>query len=396
VQVRAPLSAWNSLTTNELHVTADLSNATSGTVIIPLTAVVDERDARITLITPSEIQVTIEQLTARELPVRLEVSGVPATGYTARDASISPELITVSGPATVTDSVSEIVARVDLNNAKTPVSKAVELVPMDVNGNEVEDVTLEPSTANVNIPIEQLGGYRDVAVKVVVEGQVAAGYRITNVSVSPLVVTLFSSDPTAVNALPGFVETEPITIDGARDDVEQRVTLVLPEGVSPATDQTVLVQVSIAAIENSITFPHDLEIQGLGAGLAAFPSPTSVDVILSGPLPTLDSLTPESIRVVLNLLDLPPGLHQVTPEIVVLPEGVTVQTVLPATIEVLIIGPGTPTPTMIATPTLIPTIAPTRTPTRPPPTFTATATLSDAELTATVTLSPSPEATATP
>ena len=110
----------------------------------------------------------------------------------------------------------------------------------------------------------------------------------------------------------------------------------------------------------------DLESQGLGPGLIAVASPSTVDVILSGPLPTLDSLTPESVRVVLDLLNLPPGLHQVTPKVVVLPEGVTVQTVLPSTIEVLITGPGTTTPSLTGTPTLPAARTPTRTPTRAP------------------------------
>ncbi len=392
VQLRAPLSIWNSLTAGDVHVIADLSSVTSGTITVPLTATVDERDARITGLTPAEIQVTIERIATREIPVRLEIIGNPATGFTATEASVSPGSVTVTGPASAVDAVSEVVARVDLNSVQTTVDKAVELIPYDASGKTVSRVNIEPETATVNIPVEQLAGYRNVAVKVITEGQVASGYRITNISVSPFVVTLSSSDPNAVTALPGFVETEPINIDGALDDIEQRVNLVLPEGISPVGNPTVLVQVNIAAIENSITFQHDLEIQGLGTGLAAFPSPSTVDVILSGPLPTLDSLTPESIRVVLNLLDLQPGLHQVTPEIIVLPEGVTVQTVLPSTIEVLIIGPGTPTPTLIATPTLIPTTAPTRTPTRIPPTITAT---TDTTTTppGDVTLTPGPSAT---
>jgi hypothetical protein len=136
----------------------------------------------------------------------------------------------------------------------------------------------------------------------------------------------------------------------------------------------VLVQVSIAAIEDSLTIERKIEFQGLGPDLNAAISPTTVDVILTGPLSTLAALTPEDVHVVLNLLNLPPGLHQVTPEVIDLPDRVTAKTILPATVEVLITaGPGTPTgtPTPTATPTRAPTRAASRTPT---PTETASAT----------------------
>jgi YbbR domain-containing protein len=61
-----------------------------------------------------------------------------------------------------------------------------------------------------------------------------------------------------------------------------------------------------------------------------------VSVILDGPLPVLESLAPEDVRVVLDLLGLTLGIHQVEPEIIVLPEGVTVRTLLPDSIEVTV------------------------------------------------------------
>jgi YbbR domain-containing protein len=101
-------------------------------------------------------------------------------------------------------------------------------------------------------------------------------------------------------------------------------------------EQTVLVQVGVAAIESSLTVTRSLDIQGLGHGLYATPSPDTVSVILTGPLPVLERLSLEDVRVILDLLDLGIGTHQVTPQVIVLPSGVTAQAVLPATVEVTI------------------------------------------------------------
>lgn len=351
VRVRAPASVWASLNGDQLHAFVDLSGAQGGSVTLPIQATVDQRDARITGITPAEIHLTVETIATRTVPVRLVTSGDAAVGYQVGKATVQPATASISGPASLADTVSELVAQVSLAGAKQDFDGHATLTPLNADGQTVAGVTVEPAEVAVTIPVRQLGGYRDVAVKANYEGQVAAGYRITNIFISPPVVTLFSSDPALVTSLPGFVETERLDISEATDDIQARLGLELPAGVSLVGDQTVVVQVSIAAIESSLTIQRDLEIQGLGPGLTASASPATVDVILSGPLSTLDTLTPDAVRVVLDLLNLPPGLHQVTPQVVVLPEGISVQTVLPGTIEVLITGPGTATRTFTATPT---------------------------------------------
>lgn len=375
VSLRAPQSVWASLTPDQLHVTIDLSGVESGTVSLPLEATVDDRDARIIAITPAQIQVVVETIVNRAVPVRLEIAGQAATSYQAGDGHAAPGLASVSGPASAADSVSELVARVNLDNTKEPINDDVLLVPLNAAGQVVLGVTVEPPTVAVSIPVRQLGGYRDVAVKAVVEGKVASGYRMTNIDVSPLVVTVFSSDPAVVANMSGFIETEPLNIGDATDDREARLGLKLPEGVALASPQTtILVQVSIAAIEDSLTIERELQMQNLGQDLNAAISPPTVVVILTGPLSTLAALTPEDVQVVLNLLNLPPGLHQVTPEVIDLPDRVTAKTILPATIEVLI-STGTGTPTSTPTPTATPTRAPTRAASRTPtPTLTATTT----------------------
>ena len=118
VSIRAPRSVWASLTAEQLHVTVDLSQAQSGSFALPLKAVVDNRNARITNLTPAQVQVSIENIVNRSVPVRLEVTGQPATGYQAEAGVAAPSQGSISGPASVADSVSELVARINLADTK--------------------------------------------------------------------------------------------------------------------------------------------------------------------------------------------------------------------------------------------------------------------------------------
>jgi hypothetical protein len=110
--------------------------------------------------------------------------------------------------------------------------------------------------------------------------------------------------------------------------------------------------------------------------MAANASPDSVDVLILGPLPVLDNLTPEDVRVVLDLTGLDVGTYHLTPDVLLLSDRLRYENVLPSQIEVIIARAtptptgGTPTPTATATPTITPTATrrrPTFTPSLTPP-----------------------------
>ena len=354
VRVRAPASVWANLNTDQIHITADLSKASTGSVSVPLQSAIDYREARIISLAPSQVRLTLEKIVTRNVPIKVQLRGEPAVGYQAKLPQLTLRSATISGPASAADTVSELLAPINLNGVKQPINDNLTLIAVNTSGQFVSGVKVEPATVSVTIGVEQLGGYRDVAVKALIEGQIATGHRITNIVVAPSVVTLFSSDPSLVAGLPGFIETEKLNISKASADIETTLGLKLPAGVSVIGSQSVLLQVNIAAIESSLTIQRDLELQGLTPIYNAVASPSTVDVILSGPLPTLDTLNPGDVRVTLNLANLAPGLHQIKPQVIALPQKVIVQTILPSAIEVIITAPGTPTPSIRRTPTRVP------------------------------------------
>jgi YbbR domain-containing protein len=219
------------------------------------------------------------------------------------------------------------------------------VLALDAQNAVVEGVTVNPQSVHVTIPVSQQGGFRDVAVKVVVSGQVAAGYRLENISVFPPVITVFASDPQLVNALPGVIETETLNLQDAKEAISTRLALLLPENISIVGAQTVQVTVEVSPIQTSVTLLNQpINVTGLGNGLAAQVSPQTVDVIISGPLPVLDALTPQDIVVNIDVTGLEAGTYQLTPTIEILVENVLVESILPGAVEVVLSIPGTGTP----------------------------------------------------
>lgn len=348
VTVRAPTSAWERLTAGDIQLLADLTPLEAGRHAIALQASVAATGARVTSIEPAQIDLTIEQASQRIVPVRVQVTGETAAGYRAETPTVSPTEVTVVGPASVVERVFEAAAPLDLAAADSDLDLTVILRPVDSAGQIVAGAELSPPTARVQVDVSLPGGFRSVAVVPLLTDQVEPGYRVTNVTVTPPTVVLFSSDPAAVESLPGFVQTEPISLANATATIQHRALIDLPQGFSAVDEPSVLVEVTIEPILSSITLSRKVEIVGLALGLSGQAAPDVVSVILDGPLPVLETLAPEDVRVVLDLLGQPAGTYQVKPEVIVLPGGVTVRTVLPDSIEVTV------SRTPFATPTPLP------------------------------------------
>lgn len=338
VTVNAPQSIWGQINVNQDAVRAwiDLSGQGEGKHVVPVKAQVLLTPSQVVKVEPAEVEVTLEPLITRVFPIHINVNGDPALGYRKGTVQADPSNVTVSGPRSLEDKVVGVQVDLDISGANDTVKKAVPVQPVDQHGNPVAGLNVTPPTAELTQPVSLLGGYRNVVVKVVTSGQVEQGYWLTNVSVTPPNVTVFSTNPSLVNELPGYVETNPLDLTGLRDDVDIRATLSLPQSVTLAGEQSVLVRLSIAALEGSLPITLPLEVVGLPPELKASLSPESVDLLLTGPLPLLNNLTPGGIRVSVNLSGLEPGVHQVSPVVDLLPSQVKVASILPASVEVTI------------------------------------------------------------
>jgi YbbR domain-containing protein len=352
VTLRAPQSVWEQLTAldNSVQATLDLSGLDAGEHQVDIQIRVLLRPYQIILADPETVTVVLEPSATRTLPLELTLSGIPAIGYQAGEATIDPTEVVISGPESIVNQAISARVFVNLNGARENIEQSNVIQIVNENNAIIRGLTVIPETMDIKVPISQQGGFRDVAVKVVVTGQITAGYRLENISVFPPVVTVYSSDSELVNSLPGILETQPLDLQDANEDITTRLALNLPENVTLVGAQTVQVTVGISPIQTSLTLLNQpINVIGLTEGLAVQAFPQTVDVIISGPLPILDALTPQDVIVTVDVSGLGLGTHQLIPVVDVLVENVDVESILPGTIEVVLSIPGTPTITPFPT-----------------------------------------------
>jgi len=348
VSLRAPRSVWELLTAREDSVKAslDLTGLSAGKHTVAVQITVDKRPYQIVRANPTTVTIDLESFDTQTFPLVLSLTGQPAAGYQAGDASMDLTEVTVSGPDSLVKQVARTRVVVNLDGIRESIDESLQIQVVDDQNKPLKGLTLNPEAVRVDIPISQQGGFRDVAVKVIVEGQQAAGYRIENISVFPPVVTVFAEDPELVNALPGVIETQPLDLQDRHEDVSTRLSLDLPDNITIIGSKTVQVQVSISPIQTSLTLSNQpINVIGLSEGLSAQVFPSSVDVIISGPVPVLDALTSKDITISVDCKGLEAGVYQLEPKVSPLVDNVLVESILPSTVEVVIALPATPTPT---------------------------------------------------
>jgi len=333
VRMRAPQSTFDALGAGSVQVPVDLSQLGAGEHVVKLEPVVRASPAMVLSWRPVTASVTIAEVISTSVPVRVVLEGVPAIGYRAQPPLADPEQVLVTGARQIIEQLERLEVKVNIEGARSTVEQTARPMARSRDGATITNIVLSPTVVAVRVPLEQLSNFKDLAVRVRPVGQPAEGYAITSISVSPQVVTVFGPRE-AIQQLPGFIDTLEVSVSGATQDVEQRVGLNVPPNISPIGDNmTVLVRVRIEPQQGARTVSRRPIIVGIGDGLTAKVSPLTVDIVLAGPQPTLNRLTLDNVRVEVDITGLEVGVHQLTPKVTV-PEDVSVQSVVPSTVQV--------------------------------------------------------------
>ena len=343
IRIEGPQSTINQVSLADFSAFVDLTKSPFGEpVSLPIEITKLTTDLDVSPI-PDEVEVLLEQQVSRNIPVELDVRGEVARGHALGSPLIEPSTITVSGPASLIEQLEFALATVFLNDALETTTAEHRPIFYDEQGRGASTTNLALSTVQVQvtIPVVESDGFADKLITVNGIGYPAPGYRLLSVTVEPPSV-LVKGLPDRVTALTRL-QTEPIDITGLTGSFTQQASLDLPAGVSLDQYQEIFVTIEIEPILSTDTREREVEILGLREGTEASLNPEQVRVVLFGPLPLLDTLVVDDVRVTVDLFGLISGTHGIQPVVDIPERGIEVRSIRPETIRVTITQTLTPT-----------------------------------------------------
>jgi YbbR domain-containing protein len=349
IRYRAPLDV-GVLGPDSFRATVDLSRVEAQPggppVPVPITLIALDQRVQIIDFQPREEQVQLDPVTQRDMPITVTLGTVP-DAIKVGPPQVDPQTVTVRGASSRVNSVAFVVARVPIDASALNVDRDVDLVAVDANGNQVPSVELDPQRAHVTIAVAQELATRTLPVVPQLTGAPAPGYRITSVSVDPLVVTV-SGEASVVSQLEN-APTTPLDVTGRTSDLEAEVGLALPSGISISGSDQIRIMLTIVQETGTQTFGIGVALSGELPGYTYTVAPDHANVTLGGPMLGLSSLDPSLLVATADVSALPPGTHVVTLSFQP-PEGLQVVAIDPTEVSISVTAPPTPVPSAAAPP----------------------------------------------
>jgi YbbR domain-containing protein len=338
----------------DFRATIDLTNVKpdGNPVNVPVRVTPVDPDITVLEVTPRTVQVVLDTSSSKIVPVRVERGPAPE-GTDVGETVYEPGQVMITGATSAVERVVAVLVTVTLDPNGLDVDREIEARPIDTNGEVVTGVDVDPRTVLVQIPLYTNKESRTLPVNPIITGAPAPGFRIAAIEVDPLVVTV-EGDADQLTALTQ-VDTAPVAIFGSTSDVEQRVVLTLPSGIVATGSGTVTVAVRIEPVTETRTYSAGIRLDGADPDLQYDLQDESVLLTLFGSVADLDQLGSAPLVVGVNVAGLDPGPHEVS-VVPVIPSGVTVAAIDPATVTVVVAGPEPATAS--AAPATVPPPAP--------------------------------------
>ena len=321
-------------------VTADLRGITQeGTATIPLT-VTTTSSGRVVSQSISSIQVQVEKRVSRTFTVSCTELGSMPDGYYINKTTIEPSSITVTGPASVVQSIQKVQVPVTVQGLTADYQVVQELEFLDAAGESIDTSMISTSNSDAIVSLEiyrskELPILLDKAV--IGEDALADGYEILLMETVPDAITVIGK-PEVVDAMTG-VDIELVDVKDASADVKVTRSIKLPTGAYCRETSTVEVVIRVQEKTTSVTL-QDVPIRYTslpeGMELAASPQLTAT-VEVRGPESTLARLTVADVESAADLSQCIAGRNTIPLKLTIPDEfRATEQMVNPLTVDVTV------------------------------------------------------------
>lgn len=256
---------------------------------------------------PEYVEIEVEALVQRYVPVNVTLIGTDTSSYWYATRA-NPTQLTVSGPASIVQTVSSAEITLDVSEIAEPRTSAEQFTLCNSQGAEIT-LPLTRSTSSVMVSLD-VYPVKNVPIisqpEDVLTGTVPTGYEIKSVSVSPNTV-MIAAEQTLLDTIDSLAFNK-IDISNRTSSFTRTINLNSLNGLKYLSTDQVTVSVTIEEIETTrkfdgvpVSFINGMESMTISS------EENTVSVVVTGPYTQVESLELEDIIATVDLTGLESG-----------------------------------------------------------------------------------------
>lgn len=229
ITIRGNASDIYSVKPEQFNLEADLSSYSLKKGLNKIPVKVKKGPKNIKIVNEDSLwtKVILDKLKSKRVKVNIKLMGKTKKGYFPVNPNSNLKTVLVSGTEGSVNIVKDVVAVCNINESSYYINKKVLLQARDSNGNIVKNVDIEPSFAQIEVPIERV---KSVKVKLNLNGDLNNNKYIESIIPTISEVNITGKDSIINNI--EFLSTEIIDVNNIKMEKEYiKAKLIVPKGV---------------------------------------------------------------------------------------------------------------------------------------------------------------------
>ena len=319
VTVNAELTRHSEIDATRINCGASVNKITAqGIYTLPLDVSVQSGLGTVANVSPESVQVEVDQLSTKTVPVQLNYEGELPEGYSFSNEYYERTL-TLEGAARYIEPVYRAIATVDLTDFTHNLEGAVNVVCYDRDGNELTVITRTHQEPSIIVRLS-VTAHRELPVILDLTPP-DTDYYETAYSLSHATVVVWG-EKNVLDKLTA-VYTEHVELTPEMWDTAFECALIVPDGTVLRTGAPSRIRATVTVTEKIYeqTFSVSIKPENLARGLSIADYKAVVEVKVSGTKSRMDALVAADITAVVDLTGRGAGEHSLPIEVSIHKKG---------------------------------------------------------------------------
>lgn len=309
----------------------DLSNLNEGPHNLPVNVELPSF-FKVTEIYPSRVNIYLDKLVTIEKNIRVDFIGTLKPGLIIDEPEVIPNTIKIEGPSKKLETIKDVTITIDLSTINSDVT--LTLIPKlkDGLGNEITNLSTNPSIVKVNIKVKTILSTKVVPVVPKFVGEISGDYGILRVSIKPSIMTILGKVE-VINKI-NSLSTENINITNLRESKIFTTKVIVPEDIELQDDNIVTIQFIVEKKISKIIENINIEILEKEENFEYFLDTEKISIEIYGLESIVKEATNLDFNAYINVKNLEEGDYNISIEVIPKKENINIVKIVPNKIHI--------------------------------------------------------------